>query len=134
MGHPQPATKIKIDNWTANGIINRTITQNRSKVIDMRFYWLKCRQAQEQFKIYWEPEKINFANYFTKFNSPAHHKAVWLIYLYSKNNQLDIQGCIKIFSECITDWRKEIYPTAKSVVDSDQSIQNKLIQNSIKRI
>lgn len=34
MGHPQPATKIKTDNSTANGIINGTITQNRSKAID----------------------------------------------------------------------------------------------------
>ena len=43
MGHPQPPTKIKTDNSTANGIINDTIKQNRSKAIDMRFYWLKCR-------------------------------------------------------------------------------------------
>ena len=102
MGHPQPATKNKTDNSTANGIINGTITQNRSKAIDMRFYWLKCRQAQEQFKIYWAPGKINFADYFTKFHSPAHHKAVGSIYLYDKNNQLDMQGCIKILSERAT--------------------------------
>ena len=119
MGHLQPATKIKTDNSTANGIINGTITQNRSKAIDMRFYWLKCRQAQEQFKIYWVPGKINFANYFTKFHSPAHHKAVQPIYLYNKNNQLDMQRCIKILSERATGQRKETCPTAKSVVDSN---------------
>ena len=51
LGWKQPPTKIKTDNSTANGIINGTITQNRSKAIGMRFYWLKCRQAQEQFKI-----------------------------------------------------------------------------------
>ena len=112
MGHPQPATKIKTDNSTANGIINGTITQNRSKAIDMRFYWLKCRQAQEQFKIYWAPGRENLADYYTKFHSPAHHKAVRPIYLYDKNNQLDMQGCIKILSERTTSSQCE--PTCPS--------------------
>ena len=118
MGHLKPATKIKTDNSTAEGIINGTITQNRSKAIDidMRFYWLKCRQAQEQFKIYWAPGKINFADYFTKFHSPAHHKAVRPIYLYNKTNPLDMQGCIKILSErawtgTSTSQRKKSCPT-----------------------
>ena len=51
MGHPYPPTKIKTDNNTAEGIIYGIITQTRSKAINMRFYWLKCRQAQKQFKI-----------------------------------------------------------------------------------
>ena len=37
MGQPQPATKIKTDNSTADGFVNDTIKQNRSKAIDMRF-------------------------------------------------------------------------------------------------
>ena len=41
MGHPQPATKMKTDNMTAQGILTGTIKQKRSKAIDMRFYWLK---------------------------------------------------------------------------------------------
>ena len=41
LGHPQPPTPIKTDNTTANGIINGTVKQQRSKAIDMRFYWLK---------------------------------------------------------------------------------------------
>jgi hypothetical protein len=40
LGHPQPATPLKTDNLTACGIINRTVTQKRSKAIDMRFYWV----------------------------------------------------------------------------------------------
>ena len=38
LGHPQPATPMRTDNNTANGIINGTFQQNRSKAIDMRFY------------------------------------------------------------------------------------------------
>ena len=101
----------------------------------MRFYWLKCRQAQEQFKIYWAPGKINFADYFTKFHSPAHHKAVRPIYLYDKNNQLDMQGCIKILSErATTSQRKPTCPSGESVADLNQASRNLVIQNSIKRI
>ena len=38
MGHPQPPTKMKTDNMTAQGILTGTIKQKRSKAIDMRFY------------------------------------------------------------------------------------------------
>ena len=101
----------------------------------MRFYWLKCRQAQEQFKIYLAPGRISLADYFTNFHSPAHLKAVQPIYLYDENNQLDMQGCIKILSErATTSQREPTCPTGKFVEDSNRSIQNDLIQNSIKRI
>lgn len=53
LGWPQPATPLKTDNSTANGIINGTIKIKRSKAIDMRFWWLRDRQQQDQFKIYW---------------------------------------------------------------------------------
>jgi hypothetical protein len=38
LGHTQPATPMRTDNNTAEGIRNGTIKQNRSKAIDMRFY------------------------------------------------------------------------------------------------
>ena len=31
MGHPQPATRIKTDNNTADGFVNGTIKQNKTK-------------------------------------------------------------------------------------------------------
>ena len=40
MGHPQPPTKIKMDNSTAEEFVNDKIKQNRSKAINMRYYWL----------------------------------------------------------------------------------------------
>ena len=84
MGHPQPATKIKTDNSTTDGFVNNTIKQNRSKAIDMRFYWLKDRQQQKQFSIYWDNVKNNFADFFTKHHSPSHHKAVRPINIFTK--------------------------------------------------
>lgn len=81
MGYPQPATPIQTDNSVAQGIINDTVKQKRSKAIDMRFYWLKDRVKQGQFTIYWKPGAANLADYYTKHFSPNHHTAVRPIYL-----------------------------------------------------
>ena len=95
LGHPQPPTRIKTDNSTANGIVNGTIKPNRTKAMDMRFFWLCCRKNQKQFKVYWEPGVNNFADYFTKHHSPAHHKRLRPIYLHEPSSLSDVQGCIR---------------------------------------
>ena len=41
--------------------------------MDMRFHWLKDRECQQQFKFYWQPDKLNHADYWTKHHSAAHH-------------------------------------------------------------
>ena len=76
LGHPQDATEMITDNSTAHGMINKTMTPKRSKAIDMRFHWLKCREAQQQFRTMWERGSTNLADYFTKHFSPAHHRTV----------------------------------------------------------
>ena len=73
MGHSQPRTPIQTDNTTAEGIINNKIQPKRTKAMDMRFHWLRDREAQGQFKIYWRPGGTNLADYFTKHHPPAHH-------------------------------------------------------------
>jgi hypothetical protein len=55
MGHPQPRTPIQTNNTTAEEVINNKIQPKRTKAIDMRFHWLRDREAQGQFKIYWRP-------------------------------------------------------------------------------
>ncbi len=41
--------------------------------MDMRFHWLRDREAQGQFRIYWQPGGTNLTEYFTKHHPPAHH-------------------------------------------------------------
>jgi hypothetical protein len=41
--------------------------------MDMRFYSIKYRVRQGQFKTYWGPGSRNLADYFTKHHSPAHY-------------------------------------------------------------
>ena len=107
MGHKQPATELITDNNTAEGILNGKIKQNRSKGIDMRYYWLRDRVSQGQFIVNWKPGSVNLADYFTKHHPASHHKALRAIYLFDTNNKLDLQGCIKILSDRATGKKHE---------------------------
>ena len=56
MGHPQPPTPMQTDNSTAHALITNKIRPKALKsMMEMRFNFLKCRQAQEQFRFYWAP-------------------------------------------------------------------------------
>jgi hypothetical protein len=50
----------------------------------MRFYWVRDRIAQKQYRVYWEPGGKNLADYFTKHHSPAHHKEKRRQYVHNK--------------------------------------------------
>ena len=50
LNHAQPPTPIKTDNSTATGFIYDNIHQWCSKSCDMRYYWVRDRQTQQQFK------------------------------------------------------------------------------------
>ena len=74
MGHPQPPTPIQVDNTTAVGFANSRIKLKATKAIDMRFYWIRDRIAQNQFLVYWGPGDGNSADYVSKHHSPKHHQ------------------------------------------------------------
>ena len=40
MGHPQPPTPMHTDNSTCVGIVNNTIMRQRSRAMEMRYFWL----------------------------------------------------------------------------------------------
>jgi len=83
MGHHQPPTPLELDNTTAYGIITKQLLPRRSKAIDMRYYWLRDRENQKQFNIYWSKGENNLADYFTKHHSATHHKRMRKIYMSS---------------------------------------------------
>ena len=74
MGHKQPATPLQTDNSMAEGVINGKVQPKRTKAMDMRFHWLRDRECQEQFRIYWRPGKLNYADYWTKHHPASHHE------------------------------------------------------------
>ncbi len=76
MGHLQPQTPIQTDNTVAEGVTNYKIQPKHTKAMDMRFNWLRDGKSQDQFKIYWQPGKMNLADYFTTHHPPNHHTNV----------------------------------------------------------
>ena len=73
MGHKQPPTPLQTDNSAACGVVNGKVQPKRTKAMDMRFHWLRNRECQEQFRIYWAPGKMNYADYWTKHHTAKHH-------------------------------------------------------------
>jgi hypothetical protein len=81
MGYPHPATPLQTDNTTAHAILRGTCKQQRSKAIDMCFYWVRDRTVQNQFDIGWGPSAQNIGDYFTKHHTLAHHKVIRKMYI-----------------------------------------------------
>jgi hypothetical protein len=92
LGHIQPPTPMETDNTTATGYINGTIKQKNTKAMDMNFYWIKDQVKQGKFKIYWGPGFQNFADYFTKHHSPAHHKRIRDVYNIADERAINRKG------------------------------------------
>jgi hypothetical protein len=86
MGHNQDTTDLTTENTTADGIINNTVQQKRSKAMDMQFYCIKDRVEQNQFNVRWAPSDTNMGDYFTKHHLPAHHKCMRPYYLHDKHS------------------------------------------------
>jgi hypothetical protein len=75
MGHPQTRTPMQTDNATAHALLTNRILPKALKAMDMRFNWLRCRDAQGQYRFYWRPGTQNLADYWTKHHPASHHKS-----------------------------------------------------------
>ena len=60
----------------AEAVSNGKIQPKRTKAMDLRFHWLRDRECQKQFRIYWRPGKLNYADYWTKHHAALHHQNV----------------------------------------------------------
>ncbi len=73
LGHIQPPTPLQTENAIADSIINGKVQPKQTKAMDMRFHWLRNQECQQQFRIYWQPRKLNYANYWTKHHPETHN-------------------------------------------------------------
>ena len=76
LGHKQPPTPLQTDNSMAEAVANGKVQPERTKAMDMRFHWLRDRECQQQFRIYWRPGKLNYADYWMKHHPVKHHQWV----------------------------------------------------------
>jgi hypothetical protein len=96
LGHVQSPTPIRTDNSTAFEILDKTIKQKRSKVMDMIYHWLTDRVSQKQYDVYWRPGRENLGDYHTKHHSAQHHKDMRGLILHQANSLQVLRGCVKL--------------------------------------
>ena len=60
----------------AEAVTNGKVQPKQTKAIDMRFHWLRDRECQQQFRIYWRPGQLNYADYSTKHHPTKHHQTI----------------------------------------------------------
>jgi hypothetical protein len=83
LGHNQGnPTPITTNNITAQGFTMGTMTAKASKSMDQCFHWLKCLDAQHQFKYLWQKGILNQVDYVSKHHAPKHHKHVQPFYVF----------------------------------------------------
>jgi hypothetical protein len=78
MGHKQPKTPVHSDNATAVRITNNTVKQQHLQSMEMRFFWISDKVAQNMYALSWHPGHENLADYQSKHHTGAHHIAVCL--------------------------------------------------------
>jgi hypothetical protein len=74
--HKLPPTLLQTDNAIADAIINGKIHPKQTQAMDMRFLWLQDHECQQQFRIYWRPGKMNYADYWIKHHPESHHRNI----------------------------------------------------------
>jgi hypothetical protein len=69
-------TPVHCDNATTVGIANNTVKRQRSRSMEMRYFWVRDKVAQDAYEIKWHPGQENLADYQSKHHLGSHHQAV----------------------------------------------------------
>ena len=86
LGHPQPPTPIHCDNAMATGIVNGTVKRQRSRSMEMRYFYA-CDQVENgHFNVIWVPGAELLADYPSKNHEMAHHRNVRPYYVHKANS------------------------------------------------
>jgi len=71
--------------------------------MEMRYFWVGDKEAQDVYEIKWHPGQENLADYQSKHHIGSHHQAVRLWYLHERNSPLvlpramrpsTLKGCV----------------------------------------
>jgi hypothetical protein len=108
MGHPQPKTPVHCDNAMAVGIENNSIKRQQSRSMEMRFFWVGDKIAQNMYDVSWHPRIKNLADYQIKHHLGSHYVNVrpWYLhmeisprYLPRTQSQSTLKGCVGTLKE-----------------------------------
>ena len=82
LGHPQPPTPIHIDNSTTVGIVNNTVKRQKSRSMEMRYFWLLDGHNNKIFDFQYHPGSENLGDYPSKAHTGGHHLHVRPFYVH----------------------------------------------------
>jgi hypothetical protein len=99
LGHTQPQTPTHCDNATVVGIANNTVKQQRSRSMEMRFFWIGNKEAQNIYEVSWHPGQENLSDYQSKHHTGAYHRNVRPRYLHQENSPRYTPGDRPKYSE-----------------------------------
>jgi hypothetical protein len=86
MGHPHPPTRIHCDNNTAVGIANDTVKRQRSRAMEMRYFWVTDQARNKNIAVSWHPGAENLGDYVTKHHPAKHHQHVRPMYTHQPSS------------------------------------------------
>jgi hypothetical protein len=95
LGHPQPKNPIHYNNAIAVSIANNTVKRKRSCSMEMRYFWVWDKVAQDAYDVKWHSDQENLADYQSKYHVRAHHQAACPWYLHEKNSPLVLPWAIR---------------------------------------
>ena len=90
LGHPQPPTPMHCDNATAAGIANNTVKRQRSRSMEMRYFYICDLVKHGIVNVKWHPGQENLADYASKHHDAKHHKMVRTLYLHKINSPREL--------------------------------------------
>eukprot|EP00804_Cyclotella_cryptica_P022240 CCRYP_017935-RA/>CCRYP_017935-RA protein AED:0.44 eAED:0.40 QI:0/-1/0/1/-1/1/1/0/230 len=82
LGHLQPPTPIHCDNSTTIGIVNNTVKRQKSRSMEMRYFWLLENQNNKLFNFQYHPGLENLADYPSKAHPGGHHMTLRPLYVH----------------------------------------------------
>jgi hypothetical protein len=120
LGHPQPPTPIHIDNSTTVGIVNNTIKRQKSRSMEMRYFWLLDGAVQKQFAFSHHPGEEILADYPSKAHTAPHHRLMRPFFTHQHNSPLYLlraklpsarRGCVEKPGSTYLDSLRRRIPT-----------------------
>ena len=76
LGHPQPLRPTREDKTTTNNFMCNNLQQKKSKSFNMRLHWLRDQIKNRQFETHYMKGEFNYAEYYSKHHTEAHHKKI----------------------------------------------------------
>ena len=100
MGHLQNLGLIATNNTTITVFMHNNMVMKKSKKLDTNVHWLRDKEVQKNFKIYWEAISRNRGDYFTNHCPTIPHR-----------NQIEryVRNILNLLSQNITSIYKNIY-------------------------